>query len=135
MSRGRDANHAYIYTQAAGEGDHEHTTPLAGQDVHVPRRGNSDSAVHYLRTVLARDERPRTMHAEAARTDPELLPDTINGLLQRQQERRANWAAVWREHTSQARARQAAYEPMTAAAARGAARSRARSLYVDGLEV
>ena len=135
LSRGRDANHAYIYTQAAGEGDHEHTSPVAGQDVHVLRRGSSYSAAHYLRAVLARDERPRTMHAEAVRADPGLLPDIINGLLQRHEERRAARAAVWREHTAGARAFQAGYERIADAAARGAERSRQRGLDVDGLEL
>lgn len=134
LSRGRDTNHAYIYTASAGEGDHEHTTPSAGEDVYVLRRGNSYSAAHYLRAVLARDERPRTMHAESARTEPELLPDTVSRLLNRRQQRAAARAAVWREHTAQARARHAAYE-RTAAAGHSAERSRERDLGVVGLEM
>ena len=73
MSRGRDTNHAYIYTHFSGEADHEHTTPVA--DVHMLRRGTKYAAAHYFRMILANDERPRTMHAEAERTERELLPD------------------------------------------------------------
>ncbi len=135
LSRGRDANHAYIYTQFTGEGDHEHTSAAAGQDVHVLRRGNNYSAAHYLRAVLARDERPRSMHAEAARVDAELLPNIVSRLLELHAERGAARATVWREHTAQARAFQAAYERMADAAARGAERSRQRGLDVDGLEL
>lgn len=59
------------------------------------RRGNSYTAAHYLRTVLARDERPRTMHAEAARTDPDQLPDTVSWLLECHEQRGAARAGVW----------------------------------------
>jgi len=135
LSRGRDANHAYIYTAFAGEGDHKHRSPVADEDVDVPRRGNSYTAAHYLRAVLARDERPRTMHAEAARTDPALLPDTVRRLLERHTEGGAARAAVWRERTAEARAFQAAYERMADAAAQSAERSRERGLDIDGLDL
>jgi conjugative relaxase-like TrwC/TraI family protein len=135
LSRGRDNNHAYIYTAFAGEGDHEHVSPMSGGDVHVLRRGSSYSAAHYLRAVLARDERPRTMHAEAARTDRELLPEIVARLLESHRQRGAARAAVWRDHTAQARAREAAYERMTAAVGQSAERSRQRGLDVDGLEL
>jgi ATP-dependent exoDNAse (exonuclease V) alpha subunit len=41
MSRGRDTNHAYIYTHVSGEADHEHTAPVVGDSVHVLRRGTN----------------------------------------------------------------------------------------------
>ena len=47
--------------------------------MHVLRGGDSYSAAHYLRAVLATDDRPRTMHAEAERADRELLPGIGSG--------------------------------------------------------
>jgi hypothetical protein len=58
--------------------------------------------------ILANDDRPRTMHAEAERTEQHLLPDTISDLPQQQERRRAARRAVWREHSAAARAHQAA---------------------------
>jgi hypothetical protein len=83
--------------------------------------------------ILANDDRPRTMHAEAERTEQQLLPDTISDLLHQQEQRRAARRAVWREHSATARAHQAAYERTAADAAQRAERS--RGLDVDGLEL
>ena len=133
MTRAKDENHAYIYQRLGGESDHEHSRPTSGADIHTPRRGNKYSAAHYFRMILANDDRPRTMHAEAERTEQHLLPDTISDLLQQQEQRRAARRAVWREHSATARAHQAAYERMAADAAQRAERS--RGLDVDGLEL
>lgn len=104
MSRGRDTNHAYIYTHVSGEADHEHSAPVAGDNMHVLRRGTKYAAAHYFRMILAHDERPRTMHSEAEHTDRELLPDIVGRLLDRNEARRAERQQAWRDHTAAQRA-------------------------------
>jgi hypothetical protein len=133
MSRGRHSNHAYIYTRFSGEADHEHTNPVAGADVHVLWRGTKYSAAHYFRMILANDERPRTMHAEAARTDRELLPDMVQRLLDRHDQRRVARNEMWRQNIAQARVHQAAYKRMADTTERTAERS--RGLDLEGLEL
>ena len=108
MSRGRDTNRAYIYTRFSGEADHEHAASAAG--VHVLRRGTKYSAAHCLRVILANDERPRTMHAEAERTGRELLPEFVGQLLDRHDSRRAARRRAWRRYSAAERAWHAAYE-------------------------
>ena len=54
------------------------------------------------------------MHAVAERTDRELLPATVAALLDRNDQRRADRAQAWRQHTAQNRAREAAYQRLTA---------------------
>jgi hypothetical protein len=39
--------------------------------MHMLRRGTSYSAASFMRAILANDDRPRTMHPEAERTDRE----------------------------------------------------------------
>jgi hypothetical protein len=132
MSRGRDTNHAYIYTRFSGEDDHEHTTPVAGDAVHVLRRGTKYSAAHYFRMILANDERPRTMHAEAEHTDRELLPDIVGRLLDRHDARRAARRQTWREDTAAQRAFYERYERLAADIGRAAGRGMGRGY---GLEL
>jgi conjugative relaxase-like TrwC/TraI family protein len=117
MTRGRSNNQAFIYQRFGGESDHEHSAPVAGEAIHRLQRGNKYSAAHAFRIILANDDRPRTVHAEAARTEPHLLPQSVADLLDRHEHRGATRRAVWREHTVSARARQAAYERMTVTAA------------------
>jgi hypothetical protein len=74
MTRGKDENHAFIYQPMTGEADHEHARIVSGAEIHTIRRGTKYSAAHYFRMILADDDRTRTMHAEAERTDRELLP-------------------------------------------------------------
>jgi hypothetical protein len=74
MTRGKDENHAYIYQPTTGEADHERTHLASGAEIHTNRRGNKYAAAHYFRMILANDDRPRTMHAQADRTDRELPP-------------------------------------------------------------
>lgn len=107
MSRGRDTNHAYIYTRVDGEADHEHQHLLDDGEVHQLRRGSKYSAAQYFRMTLANDERPRTMHAEAEHTDRALLPDIVGRLLDHHDARRAARHQAWRE---QAAAQRAFYE-------------------------
>jgi len=131
MSRGRDTNHAYIYTHFSGEADHEHT-PVAGADVHMFRRGTKYAAAQYFRMILANDERPRTMHAEAERTDRELLPEIVGRLLARHGARRAARRQNWRAQIAAQRAFDARYQRLAADIGRAADRDMDRGY---GLEL
>uniref|UniRef100_UPI0009FE765E MobF family relaxase n=2 Tax=Mycobacteriaceae TaxID=1762 RepID=UPI0009FE765E len=108
MTRAKDENHAYVYQRISGEADHEHSRLVAGADIHVLRRGNKWAAAHHFRTILANDDRPRTMHAEAERTERDLLPQPVSDLLIAQEQRRSARSAVWREHSAAGRAAAAA---------------------------
>jgi hypothetical protein len=110
MTRGRENNCAYIYQRLNSEADHDHTAALASPQTHRLRRGNKYTAAHLFRSILSNDDRPRTMHAEADRTERHLLPDTVARLLARDDQRCATRRAMWREHTATARAHHAAYE-------------------------
>ena len=132
MSRGRDTNHAYICTHVSGEADHEHTTPVAGADGHVLSRGTKYAAAHCFRMILANDERPRTMHAEAEHTDRELLPDIVGRLLDRHDARRAARRQAWHQQTAAQRAFYERYERLAAEIGRAAERGLGRGC---GLEL
>ena len=43
------------------------------------RRGTKYAAAHYFRMILANDERPRTMHAEAEQTERDCYPKSWAG--------------------------------------------------------
>ena len=138
MTRGKDENHVFIYQPITGESDHEHLTPTTGESLHVLRRGNKYAAAQYFRTILANDDRPRTMHAEAERTERDLLPDVVSNLLERNDQRRTARAGLWRAHTAEVRAREAAYDRITATirdAAERRAAERSRGLDGDSLEL
>ncbi|HEU0277509.1 MAG TPA: AAA family ATPase, partial [Rhodanobacteraceae bacterium] len=137
MTRGKDENHAYIYQPITGEADHEHARLASGAEIHQTRRGDKYAAAHQFRMILANDERPRTMHAEAERSDRDLLPAVIGALLDRNDKRRTARRAAWQAHTAQVRARDAAYQRLTAATRDGAqqAAERERSIDGDGLEL
>ncbi|MBV8928332.1 MAG: AAA family ATPase, partial [Mycobacteriaceae bacterium] len=113
MTRGRDSNHAYICETLDGEADHEHSVPVGGSDIHVLRRGDKYFAAHLFRAILAHDDRPRTIHAEAERNERHLLPEIVQRLLERHEQRRAARSAVWCAHAAATRQRQAAYQRMT----------------------
>jgi conjugative relaxase-like TrwC/TraI family protein len=110
MSRGRDGNHVYIYRRAAGEADHEHRHLLDAADVHQLRRGNKYTAAHSLRMILANDDRPRTMHAQAQRTQHDQLPAVVAELLERNDQRRTERRDAWSRHSAAKRARTATYQ-------------------------
>jgi conjugative relaxase-like TrwC/TraI family protein len=137
MTRGKDENHAFIYQPIRGESDHEHGRLASGSEIHTLRRGNKHAAAHYFRMILANDDRPRTMHAEAERTDRGLLPDAVSTLLDRNDRRRAERAERWRQHNAQARAHARAYERFTAASrdTTEQAAEQTRSIDGDGLEL
>lgn len=124
MTRGKDENHAYIYQPITGEADHEHSGVAAGAEIHALRRGNKYAAAHFFRIILANDDRPRTMHAEAERTDRDLLPPVVGGLLDRHDQRRQQRRAGWQAHNAEARARDAAYDRLRQATQRGSERGR-----------
>jgi len=109
MSRGRDTNHAYIYTREDGEADHQHHQ-LDSAQVHQMRRGNKYTAAHSLRMILANDDRPRTMHAHAERTQHHQLPAVVADLLERNDQRRTERLETWRRYSAAERARKAAYQ-------------------------
>ncbi len=100
------------------------------QPAQVERGG---SVAQCLRAIAANDQRPLTLHTEARQTDPELLPDSINELLDRDDQRRATRGEAWRHHSAAARNFHAACERMTAAAEHTADRS--RGIDFDGVEL
>ncbi|MDP7707356.1 MobF family relaxase [Mycobacterium sp. TY815] len=79
MTRGRDANTAYLHERIAG--DHEHSQP---DGVHIPRRGTSRDAAHLARTLIGnRDEQARTAHQIAQEAYGSPMPVPVRGLLWR----------------------------------------------------
>jgi hypothetical protein len=121
MTRGRNNNEAFLYQRFSQEADHEHAKPVTSPDIHQMRRGNKYSAEHHFKQILGNDDRPRTMHAEAERTEPTLLPERVAEVIQRHQARRSARTAAWREHSRTAQAWQAGHERMAAAATTRAA--------------
>ena len=77
--------------------------------------------------ILANDDRARTMHAAAAHTNRDLLPPDVAALLDRN-ERRTARAQAWRQHAAQTRARQTAYQRLTATRQQAAKRERSRAV-------
>lgn len=136
MTRGKDDNHAFIYQPFTGEGDHEHMRTAFGADIHQMQRGTKYEAAHNFRMILANDERPRTMHAEAERTDRDSLPPLVGAVLDRNDERRAARQAVWRYENAQVRARRDAHERISTVSRDAARRAgeRERSVGADALE-
>jgi hypothetical protein len=98
MTRGRHNNEAFLYQRFAKEADHDHTKPVASDSIHIARRDNKYSAAHHFRTILANDDRPRTMHAEAERTERSLLPEIVANSLRRRDERGRARLEGWRTH-------------------------------------
>jgi hypothetical protein len=66
------------------------------------------------------------MHTIAARTDRELLPTIVAALLKSNDQRRADRAQAWRQHTAQTRARDAGYQRFAATTQQAAQRERSR---------
>jgi hypothetical protein len=87
------------------------------------RRGTKYAAAYSFRMIMANDERPRTMHAEAEHTDRELLPDIVGRLLERHNARRAARRQAWRAHTAAQRAFHERNERLAADIARAAERA------------
>ena len=126
MTRGRDENHLAIYPAITNEAHQHHHSPDPG--IHQMRRGTKHGAAHALHTILtANDERARTMHIVAARTERELLPTTVVALLERNDQRRADRAQAWRRHSAQERGWQAVYQRITATRQQSAERQRTQN--------
>ena len=87
---------------------------VASADVHELRRGTKYAIAHYFRMILANDDRPHTMHAEAEHTDRELLPEIVGRLLDRHDARRAARRQAWRDHTAAQRAFYERYKHLAA---------------------
>jgi hypothetical protein len=130
MTRGRHCNEAFLYQRLPGEASHEHSKPAHVEGVHAARRGNKYSANQHFRTILANDDRPRTVHAEAERTHGEVLPEPVKDLLLRQGNRCRRRRVAWTAHLRAAEVWSAAHDRM-------AAEVRARSSHtaVEGLEL
>ena len=103
MTRGRQANHVYLYEQIAGEQDHEHT-PTDEAGVHPARRGDPADAATTLLELLGRDEASRTAGATAADTDRAGLPAAVLALLDVHTQALAQVRAAYHEHTQAAAA-------------------------------
>ena len=73
MSRGRDANTAYIYAHTP---EHEYRHEPA-RTVHVVQRGNSHRAGQLLRAIVANDQQPVTAHNVAIKTADDSLPSRV----------------------------------------------------------
>ncbi|BCI84753.1 TraA/ATP-dependent exoDNAse/relaxase (plasmid) [Mycolicibacterium sp. TY66] len=86
-TRAKDDNHVYIYQPQTNEADHQHGQLVAGEDIHTLHRGNKRTAATLFTRILANNDRPRTLHAEARRTKREYLPDLIDALLTRDDDR------------------------------------------------
>lgn len=103
MTRGRHSNRAYMYERFRGELDHEHTSPTGTDEIHIMRRGSrKHAAAAFYTLMVTNDDRPTTMLAEAAKTEPEHLPARVVSLLRehahRKTEREQRYAAWRQEH-------------------------------------
>jgi len=127
MTRGRDQNHLAIYPAVTNEAhQHQHG---ADTNIHQVHRGTTRAAAHALHAILTgNDDRAHTMHTVAARTDRNLLPTVVAALLDRNDQRRVDRAQAWRRHSAQTRARDAAYQRITATRQHTAHRQRSRDL-------
>jgi ATP-dependent exoDNAse (exonuclease V) alpha subunit len=127
MTRGRDENHLAIYAAVTDEA-HLHDMETG---IHQMRHGTKHAAAHALHTILTvNDDRARTLHNVAARADRELLPTIVAALLERNDRRCTDRAQTWRRHSAQTRARDAAYQRITATTQQAAAeRERSRGAH------
>jgi hypothetical protein len=132
MTRGRRNNEAFLYQKFGHEADHEHAKPVAAPAIHHVRRGNTHSAAYYFRKILGNDERPRTMHAEAERTERGLLPEVVAEVIQRHEARRRARRTAWQAHVKTAQAWRAGYERVAATVA---TRTAGIDLEAGGLEL
>jgi len=129
MSRGRHNNRAFLYQKFSHEADHEHARPAAAPAIHQLRRGNKYSAEHHFRQILHNDDRPRTMHAEAERTERGLLPEVVAEVIQRHEPRPAA------PHGHMAIARENGTSVARRSRANGRRRDPRRRIDLDGIEL
>ncbi|MGY4712984.1 MobF family relaxase [Mycolicibacterium sp. CBM1] len=81
LTRGRDTNHVYLYTQDAAEADHAHAELAPA--VYIGRRGTAREAAALLAQIVGRDTRDQTAAIAAADTDRALLTEPVVNLLER----------------------------------------------------
>jgi len=111
-TRAKDDNHVYIYQPQNNEADHQHNQLVAGEDIHTLHRGNKHTAVTLFTRILANDDRPRTLHTEASRTQRDRLPQVIADLLARDDDRTEQRTDAHHAETAADRARNQAWARM-----------------------
>lgn len=102
MTRGRNANHGYIYersTAASEFGDE------LSAETHFAQRGDNREAATLVEGILANDEPAVTAHDYSARTDSEVLPTRVRDLLnmrasatEHRKESYRGWKSTRQEH-------------------------------------
>ncbi|MEE6176835.1 MobF family relaxase [Mycobacterium sp. 050134] len=128
MTRARDENHLAIYAASTNEADDHHYGD-SGTAAHPMVRGTKHAAAYIFRMILANDDRPRTMHTVAARANRQSLPGIVAAILDRDDQRRTERGQAWQQYVVQARAREAAFEGLAAAAQQRCARTRSLGMY------
>lgn len=78
MTRGRQANHAYIYERSTEAGEFGHVLPA---ETHIAQRGDLGEAATLIHGILANDEPAITAHDYAAHTANQALPERVRGLV------------------------------------------------------
>jgi len=124
MTRARDENHLAIYSAVTNEAQVHQSHDTGIDQMRRGTRGAAGQALHNI--VAANDDRPRTMHTVAARTDRESLPDRVATLLDRNDDRRARRAQACRQHAAQTHAREAAFQRLSATRHEHVGRERSR---------
>ncbi|MGU3649850.1 MobF family relaxase [Mycolicibacterium sp. A43C] len=124
MTRGKDDNHAYIYQRSTEDGDYHHSRLVAEFQNERLHRGTVRDAAQYFRTILANDDRPRSMHTEAERAARKLLPQAVANLLDNNDQRRHQRTAEWQRHSAAACAREQAYDRILSNTRGGVERTR-----------
>ena len=133
MTRARDENHLAIYPAVTNEAHQHHE---ADTGIHQMHRGTKYAAAQHFRMIVANDDRVRTMHTVAARTDRKLLPAAVAASLDRNDQRCAARAQAWRQHEAQTHARETAYQRITATSHQRRDRERNRRAHCGyGLEL
>ena len=115
MTRGRHNNEAFLYQRLTTEADHDHAKPVSGDGIHITRRDNKYSAAHHFRMILANDDRPRTVHAEAEAIQPHQLSTAVTEILERHDDRRRARQVAWNAHLNREEAWHAGHERMAEA--------------------
>jgi conjugative relaxase-like TrwC/TraI family protein len=79
MTRGREANTAYLYERITEQENQQHLTELG----HVVNRGSGQHAATLLRGIIANNDHPATAHDIAATTPSESLPSRVRAAIER----------------------------------------------------
>jgi conjugative relaxase-like TrwC/TraI family protein len=98
MTRGRQANHAYVYERSTEASEFGHEECLG---THVAQRGDSREAATLIHGILANEEPAITAHDYAAQVEGDRLPDRVRDLLNMRAaavERRQKNYEFWKNH-------------------------------------